>query len=347
MKKILSVVIAITFSLFLFAGCTHKAGTAVTGIAFKQSIFYFDLNVPTKLEYKILPSSASYHEPTITLDNEFLDNRISSYNGLKDTFIINDESFESAKFTIKYSTGSGVTYEDTCEVRLKEYPTHVYVGSGNSDLDENSKFYISSRGIAQIPLLGLFGSEEKTLDTSYYKFVVASSDSTVITVENQQNIVVKSTGKQGKATINIKVVASDGSKIKDGLEENVDVIVNNNVSNCTLFTTYENNESEKVSTIYRDLKTSETEFRFDNSIKNNTYIIEPVLLDSDGYVVENIGYTIVSLNEEVIKVVDNGDGTFSLVALTSGQTDVLITSNGYGGDGSAVIFKVSCNSIIS
>ena len=346
MKKVFSFILALTFGLFLFTGCTHSAGTTVTGIAFTQEVFYLDLNVPTRLTYKVYPSSAPYNAPQITFDKTSeLDMSIGRISN--DTFVISDHNFKETTFHIAYSTGSGTQYKDDCIVRLKKYPSQVYVEDKNALLDGNQA-YISSKGILQIPLIGLFDDGEKAMDTSYYKFVVTSSDSTVISVESQQNIVVKSTGKQGKSTINIKVVASDGSKIgEDGLVTSVDVFVNNNVDNCSLFTTYTGTDAKINSSFYRDLKNTNTKLVFDSTVENYTYTIEPVLLDREGYVVSNVGYQIISMDEDIIEIIDNKNGTYSLKAKSSGETEILITSNGYGADGSAVIFKIVCESFIS
>ena len=334
MKKFFSLLITLAFTVGLFVGCGYTAGTGVTGIAFTSDVYYVDYNVETRLDYKILPSTASAFNPQITLvGDDLLLSGIEKINN--DTIKVVDQNFDHVEVQIKYSTGSGVVYGDSCEVRLKKYPEAITT--------RDDTVYVSSKGITQVEYLGNFGENDlRTMDNSYYKTRVTSSDETVITVESQDNVVVKSTGKQGKAKITIEVVASDGSKIgASGLQTSVDVVVTNSVSNCTMLASYTDELSgETNAKIYRNLAAGNTTFEFTNTTK--CYTIEPILLDDEGYIVENVGYNVVSLNDNVVTVTDNKNGTFSINLVGEGETEVLISSNGYGDNGEIVIFKLKC-----
>ena len=337
MKKFLSLIAVFVLSLGIFVGCGYAGGSNVTGIAFTSSHFYVDYNVNTALSYKIYPSTADAFDPQITfIGNEIVQSKIVRVGNTNVVKVI-DESFESIDVSIKYSTGTGKSYVDTCTVELKKYPASISV--------KEDELKISNKGILQIPYYGDFAGVEKVMDTSYYKTKVKSSDNTVITVEDHNNVVVKSTGKQGRATITIEVCASDGSAIGDGLETEVDVVVTNNVHDCAMLATHTDNLGNSVAKIYRNLKANETSIAFNTNALNNTYTIEPILLDKEGYIVEDVGVTVVSLDESIMSVTDNNDGTFSLTALKSGHVKLLITSKGYGPKGEIIIFDV--NFIIS
>ena len=332
MKKFFSLIVAIVCCVGLFVGCGYDAGTDVTGIAFTSETYYVDLNVPTNLEYKILPSTASSYEPKIDFIGQ-PENRIkiSRIEGTVSSVRVTDETFTGIEVSISYSTGSGTRYEDTCRVVLKEYPSSIQT--------EKDTVYIPNKGITQIAYLGLFGDELKVMDNSIYKTVVKSSDETVISVESQENVIVKSTGKQGKATVSIEVVASDGSKIgSSGLKTTVDVVVTNPVTDCAMIASQTSGGTE--SKIFRDMTNTAPEILIDDPIE--TWNLSPIFTDKEGYIVENIGCTIVSLDTDVVVIETNNDGTYTLNAVGEGEAQILLASDGYNTDGDVLIFKIKC-----
>ena len=332
MRKLFSLIVAMTFCLGLFAGCGYAAGTDVTGIAFTSKTYYLDLNVATDLEYKILPSTASSYEPKIDFIGQPENRRkISRVEGTISKVRVTDETFTGIEVSISYSTGSGTRYEDTCNVVLKQYPQFIDT--------QSEKVYISNKGIAHIPFYGMFNGESRVMDNSIYKTVVKSSDETVVSVESQENVVVKSTGKQGKATVTIEVVASDGSKIgDDGLKTSVEVVVTNPVSDCVVFGSKNNGVSSQPM-IYRNILNMVPELHINSASEYHN--IEPILVDKDGYIVENVSCMLTSLNEDVAKIKVNNDGTFDIVPVGNGETEILISSDGYGEDGMIKIFKIN------
>lgn len=328
MKKFFSLIIAFVCCMFVFAGCTHVAGTEVTGITFTSDHYYLDLGVPTKLDYRFLPNTSQHLSPVFDPQGSEFD-VLSKITLDKSTgyLTINDSTFDKTEVILKYGY-----FTDSCIVELKKYPSSIRV--------KDDVVYISSNGILQIPYFGNFAGEEKLMDLSFYRTRVTSSDSTVITVENQDNVIVKSTGKRGRATIKIEVIASDGSKIS-GLETSVDVVVNNNISDCSMFVSYLDAEGKTVSNIYRNLNNDETELSFNDDTLE--YTIEPFMLDNEGFIIENVNCSFLSLNENVVKIIDNGDGTFKFQAIGNGSTQIIVSSNGYAEGGEVIIFKIECN----
>ena len=84
----------------------------------------------------------------------------------------------------------------------------------------------------------------------------------------------------------------------------------------------------------------------DNTLDKN-YIIEPIFLDNEGYIISDIGCKLISTNQEIVGVVDNGDGTFTLTAKKTGKAKILIISNGYGDSDNVKIYEFMVNSSIS
>ena len=216
MKKFLSVIFLCLFGCFSFAGCGVKGSSSAVGIDFVQDVFYVDYNVETFLDYKVYPSTATNVYVNYVIEGDY---SIESYfNFLKGSIKVINERFTSIKVVAKLNE-----YTDTCEVRLKEYPTSVQF--------ENEEEYINAGAIYPLDLKGLFNEEIKTCKDRQYVFKVTSSNPSVIEIESEKDLLVRSTGRSGEAKVDVQICDS-ANKEKVGLKASVTLKVVENVADA-------------------------------------------------------------------------------------------------------------------
>lgn len=319
MKKIISITLGLLCSLFIFAGCGYSGSQTVVGIAFTSPTYYVDLNVPFKLGYKILPSSASAAEPQFEVSAGFDYVSYINFDRTNGVITVIDRRFEQINVKIEYGS-----YSDTCTVVLKQYPSSISFNE--------QEVYLSAGAMTELSCFGKFGTENIRLDHSYYHAIITSSDPTVVTIENQNKLLVKSTGKRGKSTITVTICNSDG-EIIEGLTTSVDVVITNNVSDAAVVI-----DGHHIRDFSQTLSI--------NKKVNDTFTINPIFVDAEGFVVDHLENTIISSNSSVLEV-ENNDGEFLIRVKGAGETQLLVTSNGYDANGNLVVFTIKCQVITS
>ncbi len=224
MKKILSIIGMFICSLFIFAACGIEGGTEVAGVKFVRDVFYVDFDVKTFLDYKVYPGTAKDYVanlPIVSGEFEFERNftLVDGYITVKRPANAREEAtlVENFLITVRVSIGS---YSDTCDVRLKKYPSSITTAKSRDTVLGGSEY--------QIDVQGLFGEEFRSLREGEYNYKLTSTDESVIMIKDEQNLRVQSTGKKGSATIGVQVLNSAGQTVR-GLNTNITLDVEGNI----------------------------------------------------------------------------------------------------------------------
>jgi len=214
MKKILSLLSICLLSLVTLAGCGVKGSSSTAGIKFVKDVFYVDYNVKTFLEYKVYPATVSNVYVNYELENDLAIDAFFTFS--KDgSILVTNNRFSSVKVTAKINE-----YSDSCQVKLKEYPTYV-----NFDKTED---YINAGSIYSLDLKGLYGAQTKSCKDRQYVFKVTSSNPSVVEVESEQDLLVRSTGRSGEVKIDVQICDSLNQE-KVGLKASIKLIVVDNL----------------------------------------------------------------------------------------------------------------------
>lgn len=186
------------------------------------AIFEVDYNTPTKLEFKVNPSTWSGYAVTYAIKECSGQNR--SRFKLQDG-IITIESYDFEEIKVEIFVHG---YSDVCIVRLKQYPTSIYVKNTDVTIAAGGSYTINPIG----RFVDAFGKTyEKPLLEYSYNFLVETEDETIINVPNKNRLKVvsvrsnnastkvyitllntngESYGEKFKLTLNFKVVENAG-----------------------------------------------------------------------------------------------------------------------------------------
>ena len=316
MKKLYSLIIACLFSVFLFAGCGYTGSDTITGIAFTSNVFYVDEDVPTKLGVKVFPSSASASDLRFNSSVSDFDLRYVNFDREEGIISINNSAVSEVKVTVLYGS-----FEDECMVYLKSYPNSVNFSQSSINL--------YAGGMTQLSYFGLFDSGLKAIDTSFYNTKLISSDPSVISVEDSNNLIIKSTGRSGSATLTATMVKSNG--VSTGLSASIKVNVVNTIKECSLLI----NDTNLIRNISLATDQNLTTITYNSALVGGTININPIFTDIYDFIIEDSDYELISNNQNVVKVVND-----QLVIVSSGSTEILLIPNFSDENGSPIIFKI-------
>lgn len=244
MKKIFKVsLFALLFALMMpftmfLSGCGATPTKEVLGVFFVPkeydeetglALFEVDLNVKTKLDYKVNPSTWAGYAVTYAV-KECTPNNRSRFT--LDDGIINVEKKEFEEIKIEIMING---YLDTCIVRLKQYPTKMFLvnnaGVGESREVSELNVVINASGSYTINPVGRFVDAagtvtEKSLMEEEYDFTVKSSDVTIIDVPNEKRLKVCSVRDNvGSAKITVNLNDATG-KVLHTVIVNITVVLN-------------------------------------------------------------------------------------------------------------------------
>lgn len=211
---------------FILSGCGATPKNEALGIHFESydyddatgyAIFEVDLLKATKLTYKINPSSWSGYAITYAV-KECSDQNLSRFNLENGIITVEDEKFQEIKIDI-YVNG----YSDTCIVRLKQYPTSIYLEETDVVLGAGSSYTINPIG----RFVDAFGAEyEKPLLEYSYNFLVETEDETIVNVPNENRLKIVSVRKNNDATkINITLLNREGVPYGDSFKLTINVTI--------------------------------------------------------------------------------------------------------------------------
>lgn len=236
MKKVFRVsVIALIFA-FLFpfmatlTGCGATPSTEVLSVHFESldydeetgyAIFEVDKDVTTELTYKVNPSSWSGGSPTYAVEDCTAQN-LSRFSLLGGKITVMSDAFEEIKVTIRLNDRT-----DTCIVRLKEYPTDMFVYDQTNAEVKNLEVSINATGSYTISPYGRFADGSvKPLNEYGYNFTVTTSNETIIKVPNSHRLTVESIrGNAGTATVTVVLNDATGA-IVHKIEVKINVVLN-------------------------------------------------------------------------------------------------------------------------
>lgn len=234
MKKVNKVFLNLALLLMLpfvmlLTGCGATSVNDVKAVYFESNlydeetgyaVFEVDLNTETELTFKINPSSWSGYEPVYAVikGGESEENRSRFRLEYGKVTVLNSR-FE--EITIRIYVNN---QEDTCIVRLKQYPTEIYL-TKDTRLTEYSD-YINSNGNYTIHIFGKFVTknretnetteEIKELSDDVYNFRVETSNETSIYVENSSRLKVYTLKSRiEETTITVSLLDASGNVKSD------------------------------------------------------------------------------------------------------------------------------------
>ncbi len=203
----LAVLFCITLPLtMLFSGCGATATNGANAVNFVsekydskgRAIFEVDLGVPTKLNYKVNPSTWSGY--AVTYNNDATERNRQRFVLEGDGVItVTRADFEDLDVEINVNGHS-----DHCLVTLKKYPTKVY--------PKFTEVQLAAQGMYTIDVLAEFEGENnaRQILESDYKFKVVSSDETKVQVPNSDRLTIYAVCTN-EATANVTVSLLDQS----------------------------------------------------------------------------------------------------------------------------------------
>lgn len=303
MKKILLIISTILLSVFAFVGCDPKIENRPTGISFIQKNFYVDIDVPTKLDYKVYPSTATGY--SIDYERSGNDEYLSYFNFAPSTGVFEATGIpdgytgERPLATITIKMGS---YTDSCNVYLKLYPQSVKF--------ENAEYVLNGGGSLSLPLMKEVSAGNFTVcNTNEYKYEVISSNTNIVSVEDSQALLIKSTGVKGTSEITVNVI--------DGL--------GNIINNLTAKTTIK--VETAVDNIFAYISNTKASYMLENGadytyeeVQENAYFdVVARFFDSEGYLLENTQFNVYVSNSTMASV----SGARITINQTPTQTTVI------------------------
>lgn len=218
--------------VMLLTGCGATPINNVKAVYFESNlydeetgyaIFEVDLNIETELKFKINPSSWSGYKPTYAVIKfgESEKNR-SRFRLEYGKIIVLESTFEEITVRIEVNGLS-----DTCIVRLKQYPTEIYLTQDTRLTECND--YINANGTYNIHIFGKFVTKDavtketveeiREITDDIYKFNVESADDTIIYVLDSSRLKVCALkSKIESTTVTIKLLDTTGN-LKDNSEK--------------------------------------------------------------------------------------------------------------------------------
>ena len=287
MKRILSLLTIFLVSIFSFAACGVKGGSMATGIEFVRDVFYVDYNVETFLDYKVYPSTADNVYVNYVLKHDEAIVPYFSFSNKTGKIKVVNQRFTSVRVTVKMNE-----YTDECEVRLKRYPDSISL--------VKTEDYINAGSVYPLDLEGVFGEEpnlEKiSCKNSLYKVKLVSSDPSVIEIVSEEDLLVRSTGRMGEATITAKMLNGYGEEI-EGLAATLKLSVVENIASS--FIVVGNNSVNNKA--YLPIETS---------VVGSKYYIKAYYFGNSGFKNEIAEFDVYLSNDKVFELNKDEEGFY-------------------------------------
>ncbi len=232
----LTLIIALSLPMIMFlSACGATPSSEITGILFNPSkydaegtaVFEVDLGTPTDLSYKVYPSSASgykvYFDP---IDKGTAENSLK-FKFKDGNITINSEDFEDVRYKIRIGE-----FSDTCVIKLKKYPTSISTPETSIVMNSDDVYDIVIKG----DFTNTDGSVRRnvSIDDSQYKFLVESSDETVISVPNENRLKFIAVRKNGTANAKVTAKLLNANGEETGLQVEIQVKVVQNIADCVV-----------------------------------------------------------------------------------------------------------------
>lgn len=333
MKKLLSVICVCLVSALVFVGCGIEGATNPTAVRFVREVFYVDKDIETQLDYKVYPSTASNYNVTYTFG---ADVNQGEYYSLKDGKIrVTSSNFESVKISVQLND-----LRDTCEVRLREYPSKVGFFNepeGDSEPTVKEEDLIYGGLIYALDLKGTFSDGLRGVKNGEFVYKITSSNPSVVSVLDEEKLLVQSTGRRGDATIKVTICNGAGEEV--GLSASIRLKVVEPIN--TVFATLGN-------LVLRDGQT----LRY-SLVKGQEAKLEVRYFDDYGFYLKNVRCNCYLSNDKAFEIVRRDGELYLRVIGDVTKEDEYVTtvlslqSLGVGMDGEPIKFKVTLQVQIS
>lgn len=269
----------------LLSGCGATSTNEARGVFFdgnlydeEDVIFEVDLNTETELTYKVNPSSWSGYKAVYqTLKSGENEENRTRFE-LKDGKItVTDPNFE--EITVQITLNG---YKDVCKIRLKEYPTEIFLLNENGERVSEVNKTICADGYDNIHVYGLFAgnSEPVELKDDRFNFKLTSSDSTVIEIPNDNRLTVYTLKTKPEASeVQINLLDSSGNSKFGTLKIKYNVVPKVAGSYISLdgYGHFITDETEEIEVNLNKLD-------FDKEKQQYLVGFEIILIDLDGFV---------------------------------------------------------------
>lgn len=256
-KFLLILAFFVLFPITMLTGCGATPINSANAVKFESdmydettgyAVFEVDLNVTTELTFKVNPSIWSgyvvqlheieddYNNETdnhinYDLDRNNLDEDGNVVDGKKLYITVTNKNFMQIKVRITVTISDGVALEDYCLIRLKEYPSEIYLNQETLATEKSD--YINAGGVYNIKVFGKFTEKEivkvendgitsleikektviREITDDKYHFLVESNDETALSVLDSSRLKVCSLKyKIENATITIKMIDNLGNE---------------------------------------------------------------------------------------------------------------------------------------
>ncbi len=210
------------FSTVLLSACGVQGSTQVVGVKFSTErlvsfdgrqvkCFMLDVGEEFNIPYQIFPNTAT--EDANVVFSHKADNRYNNtFNFIDGKFQILNSNFPEEGVLVNIVVNSEHT--DECLIKKVKYPESNLKGDTEDIIYQNATYVFS--------VVDDYG---KSIDVTKYNFCIESSDESVVKIENNDSLIVKSTGKRGASKITVSYVSDAGKKYKIG-EKTLTVLMN-------------------------------------------------------------------------------------------------------------------------
>ncbi len=211
----------------VFTACGATPSNEAKGVFFESSIydeetgnavFEVDVGIEAELKFKVNPSTWTGYKPVYqVLRSGNTDENRKNFNLENGKIYVRNSDFEP--ITVQISVND---YKDVCIIRLKEYPIDIFfLNSEDERINEYSEA-ISANSSYNIHIFGEFKTADgktnvREVKDSEFKFLVKSSDETVISVKNSNRLLINTLkNKPESASVTVALLdAANNNKFKN------------------------------------------------------------------------------------------------------------------------------------
>lgn len=310
--NIFSLAIIMVASLFMLAGCgTEGAGTA-QAILFVKDVYYVDYNVETFLEYKVYPATSTDYVATFSLGSDYI-TEAQYFNFKNGKVRVSDKRFTSIVVNVKLND-----LQDSCEVRLREYPSEIAFEKASEILFEG--------GVKTLEVDGIFSEGRRKCYQDEFNYKITSSNPSVIEVLDSANLLIASTGKSGSSDITVEILNSVGES--QDLVATTKIVCENNIADS--FAVFGN-------TVVKDKAELEL-----SANAGDSFVVAVRYFDLQQFLIDTSDFNILLSNQNVLEISEK-NGKKVLTVKKEGTVQIILQSTGVNTSGvpSKITFKVT------
>lgn len=219
---------------FVLTGCGATPQNDVVGVAFDSmiydeetgyAVFEVDPNITTPLTYKVFPSTCTGYKIYFDPVNKGTDQNSARYKFEDGQITVTSDKFEEVTYKVRIGE-----FEDTCIIRLKEYPVDIR--------PEHATMVVGAYETVSINILGTFVnangvSTTRPITEHDFNFLVEPEDETIIGVFNPNRLKFSSIrGNSAQTKVNVYLLNANGEKT--GLKCQIDVTITQNAGDAFL-----------------------------------------------------------------------------------------------------------------